>query len=120
MFSPSKLRAVYTKMDFAGLDRMDGREVNVVIGTTAANQREVLYFDAVTGLLVRRVMSSQTMFGRFPYQVDYMDYKNFNGIKMPATIKYSMPNISWTRHIVSVKNNVPVDENTFRAPAAKS
>ncbi|MEP6789235.1 MAG: c-type cytochrome [Acidobacteriota bacterium] len=118
VFTPSALRAAYTKVDFGFLDRIDGKEAYMLVGTTAANQRERLYFDVATGLLVRRTMASQTMFGMFQYQVDYMDYKAFGGVKAPTTIKYSMPNISWTRRILTLKNNVPVDASVFKAPAA--
>lgn len=118
MFSPASLRAAYTKVDFGGLDKLNGRMVNVLIATTAANAREILYFDAETGLLVRRQSSSQTIFGRFPIQVDYLDYKSFGGVKLPTTLKYAMPNLSWTRHILSVKTNVPVDPSVYKMPAA--
>ncbi len=117
MFSPAALRAAYSKIDFGGLDNLNGRMVNVLVGTTAANMREVLYFDANTGLLVRRQSSSQTMFGRFPVQVDYMDYKAFGGVKLPTTIKYSMPNLMWTRRILNVKNNAPIDQNIYKPTA---
>ena len=72
--------------------------------------RERLYFDVQTGLLVRRVASSpQTVLGNLCYQVDYKDYKLFNGVKIPTTIDYAVPGVRWTRKIVQVKNNVPVD-----------
>ncbi|MBV9215819.1 MAG: hypothetical protein JO053_06550, partial [Acidobacteria bacterium] len=118
VFSPATLKAAYTKLDFGFLDQIDGKNVYVLVGTTAANQRERLAFDVATGLLVRRVMTSQTMFGSFPLQVDYSDYKNFNGVKVPTTIKYSMPNLSWTRRVITVKNNAPVDASIFKAPPA--
>jgi hypothetical protein len=118
MFSPMLLKAAYTKLDFGRADMLNGTPVNVLIGTTAANGRELLFFDAATGLLVERQSSSQTIFGRFALQIDYMDYKSFGGVKLPTTIKYSMPNISWTRRILTVKNNEPVDQNIYKAPVA--
>lgn len=118
VFTPAALRVAYTKLEFGFLDRIDGKEVYMLVGTTTANQRERLYFDVATGLFVRRTMASQTMFGQFQYQVDYMDYKAFGGVKTPTTIKYSMPNLMWTRRILTLKNNVPVDANVFKAPAA--
>ena len=116
MFSIAGIKAAYTKIDFGFLDRIDGKEVYILTGTTAGNQRERLYFDVASGLLVRRIMSSQTMFGQFQYQVDYSDYKAFGGVKVPTTIRYSMPNNSWTRRLVTVKNNVPVDGGVFVVP----
>jgi hypothetical protein len=99
------------------LDKIDGREVYIVLGTTPGNQREVLYFDAATGLLVRRTASSQTMFGRYVYQVDYDDYKLIGGVRIPMTIKHSMPSIRWTTKVIEVKVNAPIDDAKFSAPA---
>ena len=120
LFSPANLKTIYPKMDFRSLDRIDGREVYAVTATTASNLRESLYFDVVTGLLVRRTASTQTMFGRFVYQVDYADYKAVGGVKMPMTTKYSMPNIRWTRKIMEAKINAPVGDDKFMAPAGSN
>ena len=116
LFSPANLKAIYTKMDFRFVDRIDAREVNVVTATTAGGVRECLAFDVQTGLLVRRSAATQTVFGNFIYQVDYADYKAVGGVKMPMTFKYSMPGIRWTRKIVKVKVNAPVDDSKFKAP----
>ncbi len=118
LFSPTNLKTIYPKMDFRFLDKIDGREVYVVTATTASNFRESLYFDVETGLLVRRAASTQTMFGRFVYQVDYADYKLVGGVKMPMTIKHSMPNIRWTTKVFDAKVNAPVDDAKFIVPGA--
>lgn len=116
LFDPAALKSIYTKIDYRFTDRLDGREVNVLTATTASGVRERLVFDAQTGLLVRRSSSSPTVLGAFVYQVDYLDYKDFGGVKVPTTIKYSMPNIRWTRVITDVKNNVPVEDSVFVQP----
>lgn len=116
LFSPGNIKTIYPTMAYRGLDRIDGREVYLVTATTKSNVRELLLFDVQTGLLVRRSASTQTMFGRFVYQVDYADYKAVGGVKMPMTIKYSMPNMRWTRKIISAKANAAVDDSVFSAP----
>lgn len=116
LFDPANLKNVFTKMDFRFVDRIDGREVYFVTASTAAGVRERLYFDAETGFLVRRSAATPTVFGFFVYQVDYSDYKDFGGVKLPATIKYSMPNIRWTRQVLEVKNNAAVDDAKFAEP----
>ena len=119
IFWPANLKTTYPKMDYRSVDRINGREVYSITATTAGNLRERLSFDVLTGLLVRRTATSPTIFGTFVYQVDYSDYKNFGGVKLPATTHYSMPYISWTRKIVEVKNNVPVDDTVFGVAAKK-
>ncbi|MFZ1700656.1 MAG: c-type cytochrome [Pyrinomonadaceae bacterium] len=113
MFSPANLKLTFPKMDYRSADRIDGKDVYLVLATTAGNLRERLYFDVMSGLLVRRIASSPTVFGNFVYQVDYSDYKDFGGVKLPTTTKYAVPHIQWTRKISEVKNNVPVDDGVF-------
>jgi photosynthetic reaction center cytochrome c subunit len=116
LFDPANLKTIYTKIDYRFTDRIDGREVNVLTATTASGVRERLAFDVQTGLLVRRSSSSPTVLGAFVYQVDYSDYKDFGGLKVPTTIKYSMPNVRWTRVISDVKNNADVQDSAFARP----
>jgi hypothetical protein len=120
LFFPADLKAIYPKMEFRIIDRIEGKEVYVVIATTANNLRERLYFDTATGLLVRRSASSPTVFGNFVYQVDYADYKDFGGVKLPATINYAVPHIRWNRKILEVKNNVTVNPALFSNPNVKN
>lgn len=115
VFANPNLKAIYQKMDFRSVDKIDGREVYLIIATTADNSRERLYFDVQNGLLVRRVASTPTVLGNFQYQVDYADYKDFGGVKLPTIIKFAVPNIHWTRKVSEVKNNVPIDDTKFNS-----
>lgn len=116
IFAFNDLKTVYSKIEYRFRDKIDGREVYLINATTAENMRERLYFDVVNGLLVRRVSSVPTVLGVFQYQVDYKDYKDFGGVKLPVTVRYASPNISWTRKILEVKNNAPIDDAKFNAP----
>jgi hypothetical protein len=113
LFANPNLKAIYAKTEFRFVDKIDGREVYLVTATTADNSRERLYFDAQTGLLVRRIAGTPTVLGFFQYQVDYKDYKDFGGVKLPTTVRYAMPNISWTRKVLDVKNNAAIDDAKF-------
>ena len=113
LFGSANLKAIYPKMEFGFVDRIDGREVYQIRATSTSGARERLYFDMQTGLLVRRSTSVPTILGSFVYQVDYADYKDFGGVKLPATVRFAVPNISWTRKILEVKNNQPVDDAKF-------
>ncbi len=113
LFVNPNLKAVYSKIDFRFVDKIDGREVYVLDASTDENSRERLYFDALTGLLVRRAASTATVLGNFIYQVDYTDYKDFGGVKLPTTINFAVPNIRWTRKVLGVKNNAAIDDAKF-------
>jgi len=104
---------MYAQIGYANTDRLKDRDVYVVRATTAGGARERLYFDVLTGLLVRRTTSIITVLGGFPVQVDYEDYKDFDGVKVPIFTRWAMPNLSWTRKVLDVKNNVPIDDQIF-------
>ena len=114
LFAAANLKAIYPQMEFGIVDKIDGREVYQIRATTANNLRERLFFDVSTGLLVRRVSSTPTVLGNFPYQVDYTDYKDFGGVKLPMSTRFALPNITWTRKILEVKINAPIDDAKFR------
>lgn len=113
IFANPNLRAIYPTMDFRFVDKIEGRESFVISATTADNNRERLYFDSQTGLLIRRIASTPTVLGAFEFQVDYLDYKDFSGVKLPTVIKFAVPNIRWTRKILEVKNNAAIDDKKF-------
>ena len=81
---------------------------------------ERLYFDAQTGLLVRRITTTPTVVGLVPEQVDYEDYRDVDGLKVPFTIRVTTidPSNSSTRKFTEIKLNVPVDDTKFKKPPA--
>ena len=48
-----------------------------------------IYFDKKTGSLKRYIRYANTMVGRIPTQVDYDDYRDVNGVKMPFKYSYA-------------------------------
>lgn len=113
LFANADLKAIYERMEFRLVDKIDGREVYVLNASTADNVRERLYFDVQTGLLVRRITSTPTILGVFQFQADYTEHKDFGGVKLPTVIKFAVPNIRWTRKVLEVKSNVTIDDAKF-------
>jgi hypothetical protein len=113
LFANPNLKAIYPKMEFSAVEKIDGRKVYLITAWVSETQRERLYFDTQTGLLIRRTAQTPTILGDFVYQVDYTDYKNFGGVKLPTTIKFAVPHIYWTRRVLNVKNNVTIDDAKF-------
>lgn len=110
IFANANLQAVYPKLEFFRLEKIDGKEVYAV---EAADKLERFYFDVLSGLLVRRTAATTTVLGDHVFQVDYLDYKDFGGVKLPTTIKFAVPQIYWTRKILAVENNVKIDDAKF-------
>jgi hypothetical protein len=114
-----KLREMYSKLTVTGKSTIGDREVYVVRATPVTGDPVQLYFDAQSGLLVRKYVESEIFPGKFPLQTDYEDYREVDGVKQPFLIRWSMPGRSWGRQIATMKQNVAIDESQFKPPAAR-
>ncbi len=95
---------------------IDDHTVNVMQGTGAGGTRFKLFFDAETGLLTRQVRYADTPIGMVPTQVDYADYREVAGVKMPHKMV-----ITWTDGqanilLTEVQPNVAMDAGKFAKP----
>lgn len=118
-FHNIKLREQYTRVRAGRRDRIGERDVITVTGTGANNRREQLFFDLETGLLLRRIIYMPSMLGVIPEQMDFEDYRDVDGVKLPFTIKVSSvePGLVSTRRFAEIKLNVPVPDSKFAMPA---
>jgi hypothetical protein len=101
-----------------GKETIDGHETWVVGAPIDEHTRQRLYFDATTGLVLRRVISMDSPVGRIPSQTDFDDYRDAAGVKVPFTVRVSSVNggQSSTRKYTSIDLGTPVDEKMFAAP----
>jgi len=114
-----KIKELYRKLTLIGKSTIADSEVFVIEATPVSGSAEKLYFDARTGLLVRRYVESETALGMFPLQTDYEDYRDVDGIKQPFLIHWSMPGRIWGRKIAEIRQNVAVDDALFNPPSSK-
>jgi hypothetical protein len=100
-------------------DGTAGKSVNVdvVQGNGPRGLLVTLDFDRQTGLLSRELRYSETPIGRVPTQIDYSDYRDVNGIKLPFHIAYVWLDGRDSIELNEIKTNVPIDEAKFGRPA---
>ena len=91
--------------------------VDVVQGTGPRGLLVTLYFDRQTGLLLRELRYSGSPIGRVPTQIDYADYRDVNGIKLPFRITYAWLDGRDSIVLNEIRTNVAVDEAKFGKPA---
>ena len=95
-----------------GKDRL----VNVVQGTGPGGILTTMYFDQQSGLLLRLVRYSRSPIGRMPTQMDFSDYRNVNGVKMPFRITFAWLDGRDAIQINKVDVNVPIEARVFGRP----
>ena len=119
LYNALTLKEQLTNPRVGGKQKVNDRDAYVVVGTNASKQRERLFFDVETGLLVRRVQLNQTVLGPDPVQTDFSDYRVVDGVKLPFVIELaSLDNAHYNqkRTFTQIKQNVPVDDAKFEPP----
>lgn len=96
---------------------ISGRDVQVVQGTASGGAVATLYFDDQTGLLVRHVRYADSPVGRLPTEVDYSDYRDVAGVKMPHKFTITWLDGRDNFELTEIRPNVPVDAVKFAKPA---
>jgi photosynthetic reaction center cytochrome c subunit len=92
-------------------------DIDMVQGTGPRGLLVTLYFDRKTGLLVRELRYGNSPIGRVPTQIDFADYRDVNGVKLPFRITYAWLDGRDSIVLNEIKTNVPVNEAKFGRPA---
>jgi hypothetical protein len=75
-----------------------------------------LYFDTGSGLLVREVRFGLSPLGLNPTQIDFDDYKDFDGVMVARHRVISRPNRVVNIQLQRITQNAPVDDAKFAHP----
>ena len=116
---PARVRDLYKDFHAHAGEEIAGRPTILLTATGTAPNRPALqlYFDQENGLLLRLMRFAETPLGRNPTQIDYADYRETDGVKIPYRWTLTRPNGSFTIRIEQVQQNVPIDEKRFVAPS---
>ena len=117
---PARIKQALRQWRAGNPATIDDRDVEVVQGTSDGRYPVNLYFDSASGLLVRSVRYADSPVGLSPTQIDYADYREVAGVKMP--FRWT---VTWLdgRSIIAlseVQPNAPMDAAKFARPAAPS
>jgi photosynthetic reaction center cytochrome c subunit len=113
---PAQIRQAFAEWR-VGVTTIEDRDVYVAQGTRAGQLPVNLYFDQESALLVRMVRWSDTAVGRVPTQVDYADYRDVAGVRVPFRSTSTWTNGQHTIVLSEVRANAPIDAARFARPA---
>lgn len=117
LFFPVRIKQALTKWR-TGLPALLGdREVVTVQGDTASGGVATLCFDAETGLLVRLVRYTASPVGRLVTRVDYHDYRDVAGVKIPSRWTVSWLSGRSQFELTDVQPNAQIPPARFARPA---
>jgi hypothetical protein len=110
---PATIKDAFTGWQ-VGSATIDDKPVQVLQGRSGA-QPVNFYFDEA-GLLVRNVRWNRTPVGTVPTQVDYSDYRDVAGVKMPHKIVITWTDGQNTIAFNQIQPNVAIDAARFATP----
>ena len=108
-------------MQVRGIEPVRNRPAHVLEVTVDPKATRLLYFDVETRLLVREMTTQETLVVPLQNQVDYEDYRDVDGVKLPFTIVSSdnAPYATATRRFTRIAHGVPLDDLLFKPPVRK-
>ena len=117
---PAHLKQMLLEPKMERPEVLRGHEVYVVSGKTRNLPRVQAYFNKDTGMLERLTYFNDTLFGTYPTQIDYRDFRDVGGRKVPYEWVISQTrNREFTYAMQTVKA-APLEDAKFAKPAAGS
>jgi len=113
---PLHLKQMFSEVQLQGKEKIGDRDTYLVVGKREGKPPLQLYFDGQSGLLLRLIRYGETPLGRLPTQIDYADYREVDGVKIPLRWTLSRSSGRFTIQVSDVKQNVPVDDAKFVRP----
>jgi photosynthetic reaction center cytochrome c subunit len=113
---PIRMKQVFSELRMRPTEKIDGHDVIVVEGRRANKTPVNFYFDQQSGLLVRMVRYLDTAVGLNPTQIDYADYRDSGGVKIPYRWTVARPRGRFTIQLDQVQQNAAIDSQKFAAP----
>ena len=113
---PGHIKERFTRWRVGFPSTIDDKDVDVIQGTGANGLLATMYFDSQSGLLVRLIRYADSAVGRMPTQIDYSDYRDVAGVKMPFKWKMSWLDGKENVEIKEVQPNATIDPKKFDKP----
>ena len=121
-----KLKELFPKLALKGEEKIEGRPTYLVEAPAAGGGIVKMYFDARSGLLVRKVQPAVALIRQsdeeepqaklIDLEFNFEDYREVGGVKLPFSITRRGPLATITIKVKEVKYNVAVEDAKFKKP----
>jgi photosynthetic reaction center cytochrome c subunit len=112
------LKHLFREFKPAPPEKIQDHEAYQILGLTDGQPAVELYFDEQSGLLVRQVRYAQSPLGLYPTRIDYADYRDHDGVKIPFRVTTTHPGSGSVLEVEQVRQNVRIDDAKFAKPAS--
>jgi len=119
LFFPSQIKEILTEWRVGPEITIGDRDTQLVQGKLVRGGLPVmLYFDSMSGLLTRVMLYSVSPVGVNPRQIDFADYRDVSGIKMPFQWTVTWTDGKSTTKVSEIRTNTAIDASQFAKPPA--
>lgn len=112
------LSHVFSTLEITGAVKIDAQDTIILSGSRPGLPPVTMYFDAHTGLLRRAVSYAPSALGLNPTQIDYSDYRDVNGVKIPFHWTSATPTGRFSIQINTITPNSSIENAVFAKPLA--
>jgi photosynthetic reaction center cytochrome c subunit len=114
---PAGIKQAFSQWRVGPPTTINDRDVQVVQGSNPGESSVKFYFDQQSGLLVRVLRYTNLPVGLNPTQVDYADYRDLSGFRLPFRWTVTWTDGRSVAELAQLQPNVPIDAAKFAKPA---
>ena len=115
---PIDLKKIFSELKVGPPQKIGDHEAYQILGVRQGLPPVEFYFDEQSGLLLRQVRYAESPLGLYPTRIDYADYRDQDGVKIPFSWITARPGSSATVQLEQVQQNVAIDDAKFAKPVA--
>lgn len=116
-----KMRRAYASMAVTGTEKIGDRDAWVIeAGVPEGGEPTKLYFDKQNGLLLRAISQNHDADGASTLSVDFEDYREVDGVKVPFVSRQTNGDTTYTMKISEVHHNVDLSDSEFAKPTGQA
>jgi hypothetical protein len=102
------------KLAVTGVEAINGSDAYIIDITSPTGKKSTEWYDIASGYKVKSSQTTSTEQGSITQNVEYLDYKEVNGIKYPTFIIISGGPLPLKLELTSVDVNKGIDEANFK------
>lgn len=114
---PDRIKQLFSQWRVGFPTNINDRDVEVVQGSNPGESAVKFYFDQQSGLLLRVVRYTNLPVGLNPTQIDFSDYRDVSGVKIPFRWTVTWTDGRSITELSQVQPNAAMDAAKFAKPA---
>lgn len=115
--APILWRRLYTQVETAGSEPVNGEDCWKVTGKTNQGKTETMFYSQKSGLLLKESAVQSTQMGDIAVESTMSDYKDYGGVLEPAVVRQKFAGQEMLLTLDDVKVNAEIPAAKFDLPA---